>query len=299
MSIVRRIFFLILVNIAVMFTINLIISIFGLHEMLAALGPGSEGLLMMCLAWGMIGSFISLWISKWMAKKMMGVQIIDVSTHDPAARQLLEKVRYLAQKAGLPKVPEVGIYDSSEVNAFATGPGKSNALVAVSTGLLQTLRDDEVEGVLAHEVAHIANGDMVTMALVQGVVNSFVMFFSYIVANFLMRGDDDEGGSGFFMEFIVRQVLMIAFGILATPIVAAFSRWREFRADAGGAKLAGREKMIGALHALKSTVGQIDRQHGEFAAFKISGRDMGPLARLFMTHPPVEQRIARLTRLQR
>ena len=294
MAIAKRIFFFVLVNIAVMFTINIIINVFGLNEYF---GTGTQGLLMMCLLWGMVGSFISLWMSKWMAKSMMGVQIISPTSSDPQARALVERVHQLSRKAGLPKMPEVGFYQSDEVNAFATGPSKSSSLVAVSTGLLNRMRDDEVEGVLGHEVAHIANGDMVTMTLVQGVVNSFVMFFSYIVANFLVRGDDEDGGGGnFFMEFMLRQVLMIAFGLLATPIVAGFSRWREFRADAGGAKIAGRDKMIAALQALRSTTDHVDDTQKQFSALKISGRDLGPIARLFMTHPPLEARISRLSR---
>ena len=226
----------------------------------------------------------------------MGVQIIPANTNDPEARHLIEKVHQLSRKAGISKMPEVGFYQSDEINAFATGPSKNNSLVAVSTGLLQRMREDEVEGVLGHEVAHIANGDMVTMTLIQGIVNSFVMFFSYIVANFLVRGDDEEGGGNFFMEFLLRQVLMVAFGLLATPIVAGFSRWREFRADSGGARLAGKEKMISALQALQNTEERLDNRQGQFAALKISGKDMGVIARWFMTHPPLEARIHKLQR---
>ena len=295
MTFLKRVLFFALVNIAIMFTVSLLISVFGIDKML---GTGTQGLLLMCLLWGMVGAFISLWASKWMAKMMMGVRLIDPGTHDSEARRLVERVHMLARKAGLTSMPEVGIYESPEVNAFATGPGKSSSLVAVSTGLLHSLREDEVEGVLGHEIAHIANGDMVTMTLIQGVVNSFVMFFAYIATQFLMRKDDDEGGGSYFMEFIVRQALMVVFGLLATPIVAGFSRWREYRADAGGARLAGREKMVGALQALQSTVDRIDNRQGQFAAFKISGRDLGPIARLFMTHPPLDMRIRRLQGLR-
>lgn len=300
MALMKRFVFFGLVNIAIMLTLVTIIQVFGLQDLLNQFGPGATGLLFFCFFWGIAGSFISLAMSKWMAKRMSGVQIISPTTTDSNARHLVERVHQMARKAGLPKMPEVGYYQSDEVNAFATGPSKSNSLVAVSTGLLNRMNDDEVDGVLGHEVAHIANGDMVTMTLVQGVVNSFVMFFSYIVANFLLNRDDEEGsGNSWFMEFLLRQVLMVVFGILATPIVAAFSRWREFRADLGGAKLAGKEKMVSALQALQTTTDFIEpktSENGQFAALKISSKDLGPLARLFMTHPPLEERIKRLSR---
>lgn len=293
MTFLKRAFFFVAVNIAVMLTVSLIISVFGLD---AYIGVGNQGLLLFCLIWGMAGSFISLFLSKFMAKRMMGVQIIDPQSRDPQLRAFVEKVHGLARKAQLPKMPEVGIYDSPEINAFATGPGKSSSLVAVSTGLLHRMDETEVEGVLAHEVAHIANGDMVTMTLIQGVVNSFVMFFAYIVANAISRGDDEEGGGSYFMEFMLRQALMMVFGILASPIVMGFSRWREFRADSGGAGLAGKDKMIRALRALQGTEDAVDSQQAQFANMKISGKRSGALAKLFMSHPPLEERIQALER---
>jgi heat shock protein HtpX len=235
-----------------------------------------------------------------MAKWMMGVKVIPPETSDPALRELVETVHGLARGAGLPKLPEVGIYESDEVNAFATGPTRSRALVAVSSGLLRRMGQREIEGVLGHEVTHIANGDMVTMTLVQGVINAFVMFLARVLAFVVsqaMRSRDDRDSGGGWMEFILIQVFQIVFSILGFIVVCWFSRWREFRADAGGARLAGRANMIGALQALRRLhdpeAEAAAAQHSRaFQSLKISGHS-GGFAALFATHPPLEERIAR------
>jgi heat shock protein HtpX len=248
------------------------------------------------------GAFISLLLSKTMAKWMMGVKIIDPNTHDSQMADLVQTIHHLARSAGLPKMPEVGIYDSPELNAFATGPSRSNALVAVSTGLLLRMSREEVEGVLGHEIAHIANGDMVTMTLVQGVVNAFVMFLSRAIAFAIAtsgRGENREERGGFSSStfYIVSFVLEIFLMILGSMVVAWFSRQREFRADAGGARFAGREKMIGALEKLRQTYEIVDTETNPpaFQSMKISGHSTG-IMRFFSSHPPLEERIARLMR---
>jgi heat shock protein HtpX len=236
-----------------------------------------------------------------MAKWMMGVKVIPPNTPDPTLQQLVETVHTLARNAGLPKLPEVGIYESDEVNAFATGPSRSRALVAVSTGLLQRMGSHEVTGVLGHEVTHIANGDMVTMTLIQGIINSFVLFLSRILAFVIsqaMRSRDDRDSGGGWLQFILVMVFQVVFSLLGLLVVNWFSRWREFRADAGGARLAGRESMIDALRALRQLndpeVAAAEAQHAQaFQSLKISGQVSG-LSALFATHPPIEQRIARL-----
>jgi len=249
------------------------------------------------LVWGMGGAFISLALSKVMAKWMMGVQIIDPETRDPEMRELVQMVHELSRAANLSKMPEVGIYESPEVNAFATGPTKSNSLVAVSTGLLRRMNTNEVKGVIGHEVAHIANGDMVTMTLIQGIVNAFVMFLARAIAFALTmtKGQDSEERQGPPLSFyIVQFVLEIVFMILGSIVVAWFSRYREYRADAEGAKLAGRDKMIQALEGLQRTIDQIDTSaQPNVQSFKISSRP-GRFLNLFSTHPPLEERIKRL-----
>jgi heat shock protein HtpX len=232
---------------------------------------------------------------------MMGVRVIDPNTSDPEQQRLVQTVYKLARTAGISTMPEVGIYDSPEINAFATGPSRSRALVAVSAGLLGRMKQYDIEGVLAHETAHIANGDMVTMTLIQGVVNAFAMFLAWALAIALSRGsdrDDDRGGN-FFMQYMLMNVFQTVFMLLGTIVVCWFSRWREFRADAGGAKFAGREHMLSALKTLQLVhEGGADvagQQQPSFQALKISGKTGGLLA-LFASHPPIEERIARLER---
>ncbi|HEX2613328.1 MAG TPA: protease HtpX [Fibrobacteria bacterium] len=293
----KRIALFAVTNILVVVTISIVLRLLGIGHYVGPYGLNYGSLAVFCLVWGMGGAFISLAISRLMAKWSMGVRVID--PRDPGEfRELVATVHALAQKAKLPAMPEVGVYDSPDVNAFATGPTKSRALVAVSTGLLRNMDRDEVEGVLGHEIAHVANGDMVTMTLVQGVINAFVMFFARIAAfaiSSTMRGKDDRGGS-YMMQFLLVTVFEIVFGILGYIVVAWFSRLREFRADRGGAIFAGKGKMIAALQRLQQAYGRAPeaaQQGAALATMKISGRQ-GGLVSLMATHPPLEARIARL-----
>jgi heat shock protein HtpX len=298
MRIAKRVFLFVAVNVLVVATISIVLSVLGVRPYLTAQGLDLPSLAVFCLVWGFGGAFISLGLSRVMAKWMMGVKLVAPSTADPGAQELVSTVHRLAQAAGLRTMPQVGVYDSDEVNAFATGPTRNRSLVAVSTGLLRRMRRDEVEGVLAHEIAHVANGDMVTMTLVQGVVNAFTMFLArvlaFVVAQFLRR-DSEEGGVSRLVYFVATIVFDIVFSILGSIVVAWFSRLREFRADAGGAQLAGRDRMIGALEALQRTYGIVDPASNQAAVqtLKISGHPTG-LMRFFSTHPPLETRIARL-----
>jgi heat shock protein HtpX len=281
----KRIFLFLVTNLAIVLTLSVVASVLGI-------GGGADlgSLAVFCLFWGMGGAFISLQMSRWIAKRSVGVQLIDGRTGDQQLDWLYQTVERLTRQANLP-MPEVGVYNSGEVNAFATGPSKSRSLVAVSAGLMRAMRPEEIEGVLAHEVSHIANGDMVTMTLLQGVMNAFVMFFARVIASVITRSDDDRRGGGG-MYFLVVIVLQIVLGILASLVTAWFSRHREFRADAGGAHLAGRERMIGALRRLAANHELVDTRHQALATMKINGAN-GWLA-LLSTHPPLEQRIAAL-----
>lgn len=300
---IKRIFLFMLVNILVMTTISIVTNVLGLRPYMTGYGIDYGQLMIFCLIWGMAGSFISLAMSRVMAKWMMGVKVIDPQTTDGRTRDVLEMVYRLSDQAGLPARPEVGIYESPEVNAFATGPTKSRALVAVSTGLLNRMNRDQVEGVIGHEIAHVANGDMVTMTLLQGIINAFVMFLArvigYAIASSSRSSDDDR--PNYMMQSIVTMVLEVFLSILGSIVVAAFSRWREFRADKGGARLAGRGKMIAALEALKSLheIGPVVEPENQkaIAAFKISSRRSGWLA-LFSTHPDLDSRIEALKAVQ-
>ena len=291
MVFMKRIFLFMAVNILVLVTISIVLQVLGVHSYLTARGIDYQALMIFCLVWGMGGAFISLALSRIMAKWMMGVRLIDPSTASGDAAWLVQTVYGLAQAAGLPRMPQVGVYNSPEVNAFATGPTKSRALVAVSSGLFQRMERSQVEAVLGHEITHVANGDMVTMTLIQGVINAFVMFFARIIAYAVSQRFDQK--ARYAVQFAVTIVLEILFSILGMIVVASFSRWREYRADAGGARLAGREKMISALEALGRTVALVDNRQPALAAFKIADRPQG-LRKLFATHPPLEDRIARL-----
>lgn len=301
----KRIFLFLLVNMLVVLTISITTSLLGIQPYLDHYNIDYGGLLAFCAIAGFSGAFISLLLSRWMAKMMMGVQVINPASASGHERALVQAVHRLAQRAGLPAMPEVGIYDSAEVNAFATGPSKSKALVAVSTGLLHQMDEQAVEGVLGHEIAHIANGDMVTMTLLQGVVNTFVMFFSRVVAWGIataMAGDRDreERGPNPMVYWLTTMVFEILFSLLGAIVVAWFSRRREFRADQGGAKVAGREKMIHGLRSLKSQLAldpthAVDDAQPAIASLKISGKRHGFLS-LFATHPDLDDRIAALQR---
>ena len=298
MKIAKRVFLFVAVNVLVVATISIVLGALGVRPYLTERGLNLGSLAVFCLIWGFGGAFISLALSRVMAKWGMGVKLINPGTPDPGLQELVSTVHRLAQAAGLRTMPQVGVYDSDEVNAFATGPTKNRSLVAVSTGLLRRLRREEVEGVLGHEIAHVANGDMVTMTLVQGVVNAFTMFLARVLAFFvaqLFRRDEEGGGISHVVYFVSTLVFDIAFSILGSVVVAWFSRLREFRADAGGAQLAGRDRMVGALEALQRTYGIVDPADSQAAVqtLKISGHPRG-LMKFFSTHPPLETRIARL-----
>lgn len=286
------------VNILVVVTISFSLNLLGVRPYLTENGIDYDSLLIFCAAFGFIGAFVSLGLSRIMAKMMMGVKVIDPSRPgSQTERELVQTVHRLAQKAGLPQMPQVGFYESPEVNAFATGPSKSRALVAVSSGLLNQMDSESVEGVLGHEIAHIANGDMVTMTLIQGIINTFVMFFARIAAwgvSQAMSGDRDRGrGASPMIYWVTTMAFEILFSFFGMIIVAYFSRIREFRADKGGAKFAGREKMISALESLKRHSERIDTNHGALTTLKINGRRGGLMAML-STHPDLDARIARL-----
>jgi heat shock protein HtpX len=293
----KRIFLFLATNIAILLVLSITLRLLGVDRILDESGTGLNlnALLVFAAVIGFGGSFISLAISKWMAKRMTGAQVID-QPRNSTESWLVDTVRRQAQASGI-KMPEVAIYDSPDINAFATGMSRNNALVAVSTGLLQSMNRDEAEAVLGHEVTHVANGDMVTLALVQGVVNTFVIFLSRIIGHVVDRAvfKNEQGhGPAFFITTIVAQVFL---SILATMIVMWFSRYREFRADAGGARVAGREKMIAALERLKAS--HESHLPDQMAAFGINGGVGGGLKRLFMSHPPLDERIAALQQASR
>lgn len=311
MQMFKRLFYFLLTNILVVTTIGIILALVTHFTGFQFNTGGMGGLLALCFVWGFGGAFISLALSKFMAKKFYGVQIIDPNTTNTMERNLITKVYDFARRANLPKMPEVGYYESAEPNAFATGRSKSSSLVAVSTGLLSSMTEDEVDGVLAHEIAHIANGDMVTLTLIQGVVNSFAMFISWIITQAIMnalRKNDDNGRGVGCGDFLLRQMIYnfvsIAFMLLGSIVVNYFSRQREFRADAGSAKYSSREKMTAALQRLQKFAAippsresgrdpEADGNARALNAFKISARPESFMA-LLRTHPPLEERIAAL-----
>lgn len=292
MAWIKRIGFFVLVNILVMVTVGLVWSILGTYF-------GITGYISYLVVFsgvaGFGGALFSLMTSKWMAKSLMGVQVIDPRTSDLRMRSLVERVHGLARAARLPAMPDVGIYESPDVNAFATGPSKGNSLVAVSTGLLYSMNEKEVDGVLAHEVSHIANGDMVTMTLIQGIVNTFSLLFSRLLANLLSSQVDEKiRPLVYFACTIVGDIL---FTLLGSIVVSYFSRAREFRADAGGAQLSSRENMIAALRKLQIVSRgpvAVEDEKDSLATLKISHRDRGGIMALFMTHPSLEVRIEAL-----
>jgi heat shock protein HtpX len=276
-------------NLAIMVTLSIVLGLLGVSGYILPGGGVDYGALMVfCLVWGMGGAIVSLLISRWIAKRAMGVQLVNGQTGRPELDWLYRTVARLAQQAQLP-MPEVGVYDSPEVNAFATGPSKSRSLVAVSSGLLRGMRPEEVEGVLAHEVAHIQNGDMVTLTLIQGVVNAFVLFLARIVGGIVRQTADER--FAYMLSFVVTILLDIVLGVLGMMVVRWFSRAREFRADAGGASLAGRGNMIAALRRLQTTKELVDNSEPALATLKISGPRM---MALLATHPPLEDRIRAL-----
>lgn len=298
MAFVKRIFLFVCMNLLVILTVSFILNFFHVQPYLSAYGLDFSNLLTFCMIWGMTGAFISLALSRVMAKWMLGVRTIDFDSKDPQMQQLLYTVSRLSQRAGI-DMPQVGIYQSQDVNAFATGPTKKRSLVAVSTGLLNRMNEKELEGVLGHEIAHISNGDMVTMTLLQGVINAFVMFLARALASILSgfgRDKNSRSSSGNHMSYMLLTFLFESvFMALGFLVIAAFSRWREFRADQGGAEVAGKDAMIAALRNLQTAHTQHEsKQHEAVAAFKISQTQRKGIRALFSTHPPLEERIRRL-----
>jgi heat shock protein HtpX len=298
-QIAKRTVIFLAVNMLVMMTLWILLSLLGVQQ---RYGDDSYyGILIICCVMGMGGAFISLLLSRWMAKMFHGVQVVSPNTSDPDEQWLVQTIYRLARSAHLSTMPEVGIYQSPEVNAFATGPSESQALVAVSSGLLRNMRPAEIEGVLGHELTHISNGDMVTMTLIQGVVNTVAMFLGWVLALALTQNsrNNRRGGGGWYMQYMMQQLFQNVFMVLGFLVVAKFSRWREFRADAGGARLAGRDDMLAALRRLK-VIHEEGADHtgpanASLQALQISGKSGGFMA-LLATHPPIEDRIARLER---
>jgi heat shock protein HtpX len=289
----KRIFLLLVTNLAVLAVLTIVAHLIGLDRWLQVRGSSLSALLVLAAVFGFGGAFVSLLMSKWMARKAMGVRIIRQPA-TPAEQWLVDRVARLARAAGV-GMPEVGLFQSPQPNAFATGYRRDAALVAVSTGLLAAMSAEEVEAVLGHELTHVANGDMVTLTLIQGVVNTFVIFLSRIIGNLVDRTlfrSEDGRGPAYFLSVIASQILL---GILANMIVMAFSRWREFRADRGGAHLAGVPNMIAALEALRRSHEPLPAQ--QFASFGITGPVSRGIQRLFMSHPPLDERIAALRAL--
>ncbi len=288
----KRILLFILTNLLVMVTIGIILSVFGVGSYINDAGGVNLGsLLIFSAIVGFTGAFISLAMSRWIAKRMMNVRVLKPEDNlSQGEREIVEMVHRLSQAAGLFHMPQVGIYESKEVNAFATGPSKKRSLVAVSTGLLEEMDANAIEGIIGHEVAHIANGDMVTMTLLQGVVNTFVVFLSRLAAWAVSRFVKEDIAP--IVHIIAVIVFQIVFSILGSLVVLAFSRYREFHADAGGAHLAGKDKMIHALQRLQAYTDRMrDDKQTAISTLKISGKKRNPL---FSTHPDLEERIRRL-----
>ncbi len=290
----KRIFLFLVTNLAIVLVLSISLRILGVDSILDEQGSGIDfnSLLIFSAVFGFGGSLISLAISKWSAKRMTGAQVIETPSNQ-TEQWLFETVKRHAQEAGI-GMPEVAVFDSPEPNAFATGASRNKALVAVSTGLLQNMNSDEVEAVIGHEVAHIANGDMITLALIQGVVNTFVIFLSRIIGHIVDRvvfKNESGHGPAFWITAIIAEVIL---GVLASSIVMWFSRKREFKADEGGAQLAGKEKMISALQALQRASGQPSTMPDQLVAFGISGGLATGLKKMFSSHPPLEERIRAL-----
>lgn len=289
----KRIFYFLLTNVAIMLVLGVVLQLLGVESILQNNGTdlNLQALLIFSAVFGMGGSFISLMMSKWMAKRMSGAEVIQ-QPRNGTEKWLINTVERLSQKAGI-GMPEVAIFQTEEINAFATGMSRNSALVAVSSGLLSNMSENEAEAVIGHEVAHVANGDMVTLTLIQGVVNTFVIFFSRIVGFFVDRvllKNERGHGIGYYIASFVAQIV---FGILASGIVMYFSRWREFRADEGGAELAGTQNMIAALEKLRRNTGASELPE-QMVAFGISGGAKSNLQKFFMSHPPLEERIMAL-----
>lgn len=291
----KRVLLFLGTNLLIIATISIVTNLLGLHSYLTQHGLDYWSLAIFCAIWGTGGAFISLFLSKTIAKTSMGVNVIDPKNASSEESFLLNIVYGLAKRLGITTLPEVGIYNSPELNAFATGPSKNSSLVAVSSGLLVNMNREEIEAVLGHEMSHVANGDMVTMTMVQGIVNAFSLFLSRIIAYALAtvsQKGDQEGGFSYGTYFLLSTVFDILFTLLGSILVAAYSRWREYRADFGGAKLIGKEPMINALKRLQMAQSVEDNRAPSLAALKISHQSTW--LSLIASHPPLEKRIERL-----
>lgn len=298
MAIAKRIFLFLALNFLVVLMVTLILDLLHIKPYLTSYGLDLYSLAIFCFLWGMGGALISLALSRAMAKWMLKVELIDPNTKDPELRHLVDAIKRLCRVAAIP-IPQIGVYRSNEVNAFATGPTKNKALIAVSSGLLHRMKDEEMDGVIGHEISHIANGDMVTMTLLQGVVNAFVMFLARVLAYALsgLTKDRSRSGGGSYVSYMLFVYLFeIVFMILGSIVIAAYSRFREFRADRGGARLAGTHSMIAALKALQTFQETKDARSEKpaLAAFKINHSGKKGFLALFASHPPLSERIARL-----
>lgn len=300
----KRVMLFVLTNILVIAVVSTLIQFLGLQPYLTNQGINYLSLLIFCALFGFVGAFISLQLSRWTAKRSMGVQLIDPA--NPRGRtesEVVDLVRSLCTRLNIRTLPEIGIYNSPELNAFATGPSQDRALLAISSGLLERMDPGSLEGVIGHEMSHIANGDMVTMTLLQGVVNTFVMFLSEImvfaIENALRNRDDNRrgGGLGFFAQYMLIQLLQTVLMLLASPLIYFYSRRREYAADAGSARATGRENMIHALETLKRFTQVQDNRAPALSTFKINGRGQGLVALLYASHPPLDKRIEALKRL--
>lgn len=291
MKIAKRIFLFLIINFLIIFTISIIISVFKLQSFITAFGLNYQSLLIFCLLWGFLGSFISLLLSKKIAKWMMKVKIISLNSQDPKEKEILEILQDLIKNSSFKKIPEIGIYPSKEVNAFATGPCKNNSMIALSSGLLENMSKEEIKGVLAHELSHISNGDMVTMTLIQGIVNSFVLFLARALAYILSSRGRNNNNFSYMSYMLFVFLFQFIFMVLGSMVIAFFSRKREYKADFKGAQIAGKTSMIEALRKLQSLKNLSKKDSGALQTLKISNFSK---CGLFSTHPPLEKRIQRL-----
>lgn len=288
----KRVFLFLLINTIVILSLSFFINILGLNSYLTKNGINLYYLILFSLIWGMSGSFISLIFSRVIAKKVYNIAILDPNTRVEWERELLKKVYEISKKNSLKKMPEVGIYNSSEINAFATGPSKNRSLIAVSTGLLSNMNSDQIDGVLGHEVSHIANGDMVTMTLLQGVINAFVLFFSRFIAYLLTINSKNEKSS-YLIYYVVSFIIEIVLMLVGNLVISAYSRHREYKADELSAKSVGKNKMIAALRCLSNNSNK--NMHPSFKSLQISNKSNR--LSVFSSHPSIENRILKLEKL--
>lgn len=295
MNFIKRIFLFVLINILVVFTITTLLSVFNVGPYLNAHGLNINNLAIFCLLWGFTGAIISLFLSKSLAKWMMKVEIIEESENNENLKFVFDSVKKISLEAGLDNMPEVGIYRSEEINAFATGPSKNRSLIALSSGLINRMTKEEIEGIIGHEISHITNGDMITMTLLQGVINAFVMFLARILA-FALTSNKKSRSSNTSGHYFFVYIFQIIFMILGSLVIAFFSRKREYRADENSARLLGKEKMIKALSSLKTfyDIKDLKKEKLAFQALKISNNSKRGLLNLFSTHPALDDRIQRL-----